>query len=111
MTRERYVALDGEYLADADRLLAEGDYPQASEKYWGAAAEIVKAVAEARRWRHSSHRDLRGAVSRLFRGSGDAAYLDLFSTAEALHANYYEDFLEPRTCVITQSASRSLLPS
>ena len=95
MTQERYVALNGKYLADADRLLGEGDYPQASEKYRGAAAQMVKAVAEARSWRHSSHRDLRNAISRLSREIGDTEYLDLFSTAESLHANFYEDFLEP----------------
>jgi hypothetical protein len=95
VTQERYVALNGKYLADADRLLATGDYPQASEKYWGAAAEMVKAVAELRNWRHSNHRDLRGAVSRLFRDTGDGELLTLFSEAESLHANFYEDFMEP----------------
>jgi hypothetical protein len=95
VTQERYVALDGKYLADADRLLAAGDYPQASEKYWGAAAEMVKAIAEAHTWRHSNHRDLRNAVSRLFRETGDGELLTLFSEAESLHANSYEDFLEP----------------
>lgn len=35
---ERYRALNGKYLADAERLLAAGDYPQASEKFWGAVA-------------------------------------------------------------------------
>jgi hypothetical protein len=95
VTEERYVALNGKYLADADRLLAGGDYPQASEKYWGAAAEVVKAIAEAHSWRHSNHRDLRNAISRISRETGDVEYLDLFSTAESLHANFYEDFMEP----------------
>ena len=42
------MALNGKYLEDADRLLEAGDYVQASEKYWGAMAEIVKAIAEGR---------------------------------------------------------------
>ncbi len=92
---ERYVALNLKHLRDAEELLTAGDYPQASEKFWGAVAEMVKAVASSRHWRHSSHRDLRGAVSRLYREAGDSEYLDLFSTAESLHANFYEDFLEP----------------
>ena len=38
--------------------LAEGDLLQASEKGWGVAAQMVKAVAETRGWRHSTHGDL-----------------------------------------------------
>jgi len=33
------------FLREAEELLARGDYLQASEKAWGAAAQIVKAVA------------------------------------------------------------------
>jgi hypothetical protein len=91
---ERYMALNGKYLADADRLLAEGDFVQASEKYWGAAAQIVKAIAERRGWRHSSHRDLRSAVSQLYRETGEEVLLSLFSDAEALHRNFYENELD-----------------
>lgn len=40
-----YRRLNGKYLKDADALLQKGDYVQASEKLWGAAAEIVKPVA------------------------------------------------------------------
>ena len=92
---ERYVALNGKYLDDADRLRGLGDHVQASEKYWGAVAEMVKAVAESRRWQHSSHRDLRNTVSRLFQETGDRDLLRLFSIAESLHANFYEDFMQP----------------
>jgi Archaeal PaREP1/PaREP8 family len=95
VTQERYVALNGKYLADADRLLAAGDYPQASEEYWGAAAEMVKSIGEAHSWRHSNHRDLRGAVSRLFRETGDGELLTMFSEAASLHATFNEDFMEP----------------
>ncbi len=87
------MALNGNYLSYADSLLATGDYTQASEKYWGAMAEVVKAVAEKRGWQHSSHRDLRNAISRLHRETGDGDILRLFAVGESLHANFYEDFL------------------
>ena len=90
---ERYATLNGKYLEEADRLLEARDYPQASEKYWGAVAQMVKAVATGRRWRHSSHRDLRAAISRLYSETGDQEFLRLFSVAESLHANFYEDFM------------------
>jgi Archaeal PaREP1/PaREP8 family len=91
----RYLTLNGKYLRDSEELLAAGDYPQASEKLWGAAAQAVKAVAATRRWRHSSHRDLRRAISRIYRETRDPDYLEFFSVAESLHTNFYEDFLEP----------------
>ena len=47
-----------EFLIKGRAHLAEGDLLQASEKGWGAAAQMVKAVAETRGWRHSTHRDL-----------------------------------------------------
>jgi hypothetical protein len=106
---ERYVALNRKYIDDADRLMAEGDYPQASEKYWGAVAEMVKAIAETRSWRHSSHRDLRNAVSRFYRETGDADFLRLFSIAESLHANFYEDFMEPEDLRVYADDARTLV--
>jgi hypothetical protein len=39
------LELPERYLGEAEELLARGDYVQASEKAWGAAAQIVKAVA------------------------------------------------------------------
>ena len=55
------------FLAQAYEELAEGDLPQASEKGWGSAAQMVKAIAEERGWRHFSHRDIMRAVSALRR--------------------------------------------
>src|SRR5688500_3871631 len=92
---ERCMALNGKYLEDADKLLAEGDFVQASEKYWGAVAEMVKAIAEERGWRHFNHRELREAVSRIANEMDDADVRRLFSIAEALHANFYENWMQP----------------
>ena len=95
MRETKYRALNGKYMKEAEELLAANDSVQASEKFWGAVALAVKEVAAARRWRHSNHRDLRGAISRLYRETGDGDFLRLFSVAESLHANFYEDFLSP----------------
>lgn len=93
MRHEQYMALNGKYLEDAEALLAQGDYSQASEKLWGATAALVKAAAATRRWRHSSHRDLREVIGRLYRDTRDEDLLRLFSVAEALHANFYENYM------------------
>jgi hypothetical protein len=87
------MALNVKYLADADRLLADGDLSQASEKYWGAMADMVKAVAEKRSWRHHSHREIRQAVRLLADEAADREIVQLFAVGEALHANFYENFM------------------
>ena len=79
-------------LAQARRELESGDVRQASEKGWGAAAQIVKAIAEQRGWRHRGHAQLFEAVAVLAGESGDADIDRLFELASGLHTNFYEDW-------------------
>ena len=53
------------YLEQANEELARDDMRQASEKGWGAASQIVKAVAEERGWEHRGHWELHNVVSLL----------------------------------------------
>jgi hypothetical protein len=109
MAQERYMALNGKYLQDAERLLEEGDWTQASEKFWGAVAEVVKVVAAGRGWRHFSHRELREAVERLFRETGDGDFVRLFAEAESLHANFYENWMAGDTVKLYADDMRRLI--
>ena len=45
MTTEKYQLAGRRFLTQARRELAEGDLAQASEKGWGAAAQVLKAIA------------------------------------------------------------------
>ena len=83
-----------EFLAKAHEYLAIGDLLQASEKGWGATAQMVKAVAEDRGWRHASHGDLYRAIDRLEEETSDEQLRFLFSSASALHQNFYEGWME-----------------
>ena len=83
-----------EFLAKAHEYLAAGDLLQASEKGWGATARMVKAVAEDRSWRHASHGDLYRAIDRLEEETSDEQLRILFSSASALHQNFYEGWME-----------------
>ena len=82
-----------EFLAKAHTYLAAGDLLQASEKGWGATARMVKAVAEDRGWRHTSHGDLYRAIDRLEEETSDDQLRILFSSASALHQNFYEGWM------------------
>ena len=52
---EDYLKLNDKYLKEGDALLEKGDYVQASEKFWGAAAEVLKAIAAKREVDIKSH--------------------------------------------------------
>ena len=85
-----YQRRSRELLAKAYQELDE-DLAQASKKGWGAAAEIVKAIAEQRGWEHRHHRLLTMIVGRLRRETGDQELDRLFDHASALDTNFYED--------------------
>jgi hypothetical protein len=96
MTRTSdYARASRAFLAQAGEELRQDDLVQASEKLWGVSAQIVKAVAERRGWRHDGHRALAQVVNDLARESGDQSLRDAFVFAQGLHFNFYED-VQPR---------------
>lgn len=76
---------------------AQGDFLQASEKAWGAAAQAVKAVAERRGWRHDGHRELFRCARLLAEETEQPEIRELFSLANSLHTNFYECWMDPET--------------
>ena len=91
MTTQTYQQASQRFLAQAKQELAAGDLQQASEKGWGAAAQMPKAIAEQRSWEHGKHRHHLVTVSRLRAETGDGDIRRLFNTANALHENFYEN--------------------
>ena len=91
----RYLVASQEFMGKAYQYLAENDLRQASEKGWGAAAEIVKAVAAERGWPHDTHRLLYDAIHNLERETEDNQLFSLFQMASGLHINFYENWLHP----------------
>ena len=72
--------------------LADGDSRQASEKGWGAAAQMIKAVASSRGWKHDSHAALYRVIGRLVKETGDDDIRNRFGIANGLHQNFYENW-------------------
>ena len=68
-----------------------GDIGQASEKGWGATAQIIKAVAEERGWEHIRHAQLIATVRRVVAETGDQELWLSFGAARDLHENFYEE--------------------
>jgi hypothetical protein len=90
---ELYVRISEKYLRDAEELLARGDLVQASEKLWGSATLMVKAVAASRGVLVSSYGELFSYVRRLGEELGNPELRRLFSVASTLHQNFYENWL------------------
>ncbi len=89
-----YQARSRAFLSKAREQLEAGDLEQASEKAWGAAAVIVKAVAEARGLEHGKHGHLFGVVRVLAGETSDRELRGLFHVANGLHSNFYENWLD-----------------
>jgi len=89
----QYARLNGKYLRDAEELLRKKDYAQASEKLWGACAEVIKAVAAKRDKQLGTHRSIGEFVTTLHKEHPDWNLIDSFNFANSLHVNFYEDHL------------------
>ena len=93
-------------LAQADAELAAGDVRQASEKGWGAAAQVVKAAAEQRGLPHRDHAALYRAVDALSSEASDDDIYLLFQVASQLHVNFYENWDSPQNVQRALAATR-----
>ncbi len=108
ISTDHYVRLHRKYLREAEELLERGDAVQASEKLWGAAAEIVKAVAAKREFELRSHRDLWEFIDRLSDELKDTEIVKLFAVASALHQNFYEAWMPLNAVKRSAEAVREL---
>lgn len=77
--------------------LEQGDARQASEKGWGAAEQMLKAVSERRGWSHKSHAAFFMVIDRLANETQDDDLRRGFHTANSLHTNFYENLMDAGT--------------
>ena len=78
------------FLARSREYLTEGDLHQASEKGWGAAAWMAKAVATAQGWEYSRHDQFSVVLNEARQLTGNDRLRGLRSIANELHGNYYK---------------------
>lgn len=96
---EDFKAQAREFLDKGREYLAAGDLHQASEKGWGAAAHMAKAVAEAQGWEYERHPDFSSVMNQAALLTGSDRLRDLRARANDLHGNYYvrKRFLDAET--------------
>ena len=90
---EVHISLSEKYAREMDEFLEKGDYVQASEKAWGAASQILKAVASKRGKELKSHGELHKFVSELREETDDQELRRLWQVATSLHQNFYKNWL------------------
>lgn len=83
-----YRAHYRKYAEEGEEALRRGDLSQASEKFWGAAVELIKAVAASEGRRLEHHWDIGRYMDRRL-----PRLRSLFDAAQALHSNFYENNL------------------
>ena len=100
---QNYVRLGQDFQSSAWRHLDEGDLPQASNKAWAIVAETVKAISAYHGGVIHTHRAIWEVVEELAALPGNAGdaeterwIMNSFTTARALHANFYEDWSSER---------------
>ena len=92
-----HVQLAKDFLERSKSYLAQGDLHQASEKGWGAAAHMIKAVAAANGWEYEHHDHFSSVVMNARQRYRQPRLREMSRSAEALHVNYYKrkEFLDP----------------
>ena len=84
-----HAAQARDFLARSREYLDAGHLHQASEKGWGAAAHMAKAVAMAHGWEYETHADFSAVLNRARRVTDDDRLPGLRGIANDLHSNYY----------------------
>jgi len=92
---ETHLKLSEKYMRDAEDFLSRKDYVQASEKAWGAAVQMVKALAAKRGVELRGYGELHREVIRVAKEVGDDEMRLLWQSAISLHQNFYENWLPP----------------
>ncbi len=85
-----YIQQSRDFLQKARQYLAEDDLHQASEKGWGAASHMAKAVAHANGWEYEKHHQFNVVLNNVRRLTGRDEVLQLRGVANDLHGNYYQ---------------------
>ena len=106
----KYAELSRWCINEADNYLRRRNNIQASEKGWGAAAQALKSVAEERGWNHNSHGLIVDIAQQVADEQGRPDLVSMFGLAQALHVNFYENWLSSDTIQIYLDDVKKLLP-
>lgn len=109
-TPNMWLALRDQSWANAEALVASGEYRKGAEMAWGAVEQGVHALALARgKPVDQSHGSLKRYIQTITKEQHDLSLADGYRAAERLHANFFVNFLEPREVLELLNSVRGLL--
>ena len=85
-----HIELARDFLAKSKVYLRDGDLRQASEKGWGAAAHMAKAVAATNGREYEHHDQFTNVVVVAGQKYRQPSLLQMSDAAQALHASFYK---------------------
>ena len=91
--QNKQAGLSQWFIQQAEDELRRGDNLQASEKGWGAVAQAIKSIGEGRGWNHQGHRLRIDIAKQVADEQGRPDLFESFMAAQALHINFYEDWM------------------
>ncbi len=91
---EKRTRLARKLLENAEQEIAAGDLVQGSEMLWGATSQALKAYCASHGLPHGRYAQRRQAVFDLATRQNDPAVRLASFTAQAYHANFYNDWME-----------------
>ena len=84
-----HIEVARDFLERSKAYLESGDLHQASEKGWGSAAHMIKAVAAVNDWEYESHDDFAAVVTNARQRYRQPSLRGKSHAAQELHRNYY----------------------
>ena len=106
----KHLAKCREYWLKCPAYLEEEDLCQAGEKAWGTVAQMTKAVASERGWRHFLHRELLAAIREIADESDDRITIrESIELVRSMHPESYEVNLDRITVEMGLARAAMLL--
>lgn len=97
------------YLRNAEKMLMQGKFAKASEFFWGATAQAVKAVAFAEGKKLRMHWDIEAYADKIADERKDNTITMRFAFASELHRNFYENNRSPKAVKFYARESKLLI--
>jgi hypothetical protein len=104
------VTISRRFIQQAREELEQGNRLQASEKTWGALAQVLKAIAQERNWWHRGHDNIVAAGEHIGFEYNHPGIVLATSEANMLHRNFYENFEDAEEVGHTIDLVESVLP-
>ncbi len=89
----KFIEQRNQYFNNAKESISKKEFRKASELLWGAITQTLKALAALRGIEIAKHSEFFSLMERLAKERDDPAIYYNFVDLNALHRNFYDDFI------------------